>query len=97
MRGRRVDEVTAARIRRAAHEGRVELAPQDTIEKYRQQVDLILGDIGFATALVTDESRFSDFPLDDENYAELSLQYGFEVKRRDGIAATAERLAAQQP
>jgi len=96
MKGKRVDEVTAARIRRAAREGRVELAPQDKIEKYRQQVDQILSDIGFATALVTDESRFSDFSLNDEDYAELSLRYGFEVKRRDGIAAIAERLAAQQ-
>ena len=96
MKGKRVDEVTAARIRRAAREGRVELAPQDKIEKYRQQVDQILSDIGFATALVTDESRFSDFSLNDEDYAELSLRYGFEVKRRDGIAAIAARLAAQQ-
>jgi hypothetical protein len=74
----------------------VELAPQDKIEKYRQHVDRILSDIGFATALVTDESRFSDFSLNDEDYAELSLRYGFEVNRRDGIAAIAERLAAQQ-
>ena len=96
MKGKRVDEVTAARIRRAAREGRVELAPQDKIDKYREQVDRILRDIGFSTALVTDESCFSDFPLDDEDYVELGLQYGFEVKRRDGIAATAERLAAQR-
>ena len=96
MNGKRVDEVTAARIRRAARAGRVELAPHDKIEKSRQQVDRILSDIGFATALVTDESRFSDFSLNDEDYAELSLRYGFEVNRSDGIAAIAERLAAQQ-
>jgi len=96
MRGKSVDEVTAARIRRAAREGRVELARQDTIDRYRPQVDRILRDIGFSTALVTDESRFSDFPLDEADYAELSHQYGFEVKRRDGIAAIAERLAARQ-
>lgn len=91
-----VDEVTVVRIRRAVREGRVEFASQDTIEKYRQQVDRILDDIGFSTALVTDESRFSDFPLNEADYATLSRRYGFEVKRRDGIAATAERLARQE-
>ena len=95
MKGKCVDEATAARIRRAAREGRVELASQDKIEKYRHEVDRILSDIGFATALVTDESRFSDFPLNSEDYAKLSTRYGVEVNRRDGIAAIAERLAAQ--
>ena len=93
MKGKPVDEVTAARIRRAAHAGRIELAPQDLIEKYRQQVDRILSDIGFSTALVTDESRLSDFPLDKADYAALSRQYGFEVKRSDGIGTIAEELA----
>jgi len=93
MKGKPVDEVTAARIRKAAREGRVEIAPQDKIEEYRQQVDRILGDIGFPEALVTDESCFSDFPLEDADYAALSRQYGFEVKSHDGIAAVAERLA----
>lgn len=93
MKGKPVDEVTAARIRRAAREGRVEIAPQDKIVDHRQQVDRILRDIGFPEALVTDESCFSDFPLEDADYGRLSRQYGFEVGRRDHIAAVAERLA----
>ena len=96
MKGKPVDEVTAARIRRAAREGRVEIVSQDKIGDHRQQVDRILRDIGFPEALVTDESRFSDFPLEDADYGRLSRQYGFEVGRRDRIAAVAERLAGLQ-
>ena len=65
MTGKPLDELTAARIRKAAREGRIEIAPQDKIGEYRQQVVRILGDIGFPEALVTDESCFSDFPLED--------------------------------
>ena len=93
MKGKPVDEVTAARIRGAAREGRVEIAPQDKIGDHRPQVELILRDIGFPEALVTDESCFSDFPLEHADYERLSRQYGFEVGRRDLIAAVAERLA----
>jgi len=93
MKGKPVDEVTAARIRRAAREGRVEIAPQDKIGGHRQQVDRILRDLGFPEALVTDESCFSDFPLEDADYERLSRECGFEVGRHDRIAAVAERLA----
>ena len=90
-----VDEITAARIRKAVREGRVEVAPQDRVTDYRQQVDRILRDIGFPEALVTDESCFSDFPLEDADYGRLSRQYGFKVGKRDSIAAIAERLAGR--
>lgn len=91
-----VNEVTVARIRKAAREGRVEMAPQDKIGDHRRQVDRILRDIGFPEALVTDESSFSDFPLEDADCRRLSCQYGFEVGKRDTIAAVAERLADRE-
>mgnify|MGYP000215210553 CR=1 FL=1 len=94
MRGKLVDEVTAARIRRAAREGRVELAPRNRIFAHQQEVDQILRDIGFPEALVTDESCLSDFPLEEADTRRLSRQYGFEVGRCDRIAFIAERLAA---
>ncbi len=93
MKGKPVDEVTAARMRKAAREGRVEIAPQEKIGDHRQQVDWILHDIGYPEALVTDESCFSDFPLKDAEYERLSRQYGFEVGKRDRIAVVAGRLA----
>ncbi|MBN1106729.1 MAG: hypothetical protein JXL84_25225 [Deltaproteobacteria bacterium] len=93
MKGKKVDEVTAARIRKAAREGRVELAPRDKIITYRKQVDRILKDIGFPEALVTDESCFSDFQIEDADYRRLSRQYGFDVEKRDYIAVVAERFA----
>lgn len=71
----------------------MELAPQDKIVDHWQQVDRILRDIGFPEALVTDESCFSDFPLEDADFRRLSRQYGFEVGRHDRIVAIAERLA----
>jgi len=92
MKGKPVDEVTAARIRKAAREGRVEIAPQDKIRDHLEQVDRILHDIGYPEALVTDESCFSDFPIEDTDYDRLSHQYGFEVSKRDRIAAVAVRL-----
>ncbi len=93
MKGKPVDEVTAARIRRAAREGRIQIAPQDKVGDHRLQVDSILRDIGFSEALVTDESCFSDFPLEDIDYRRLSHRYGFVVKKNDRISAVAERLA----
>ena len=93
MKGKPADEVTAARIRRAAREGRVEIAPQDKVSEHWQQVDRILHDIGFPEALVTDESCFSDFALEEADYGRLTRQYGFEVGKRDLIATVAERLA----
>jgi hypothetical protein len=93
MKGKPVDEVTAARIRKAACEGRVEIAQQDKIGDHRQRVDRILQDIGFPEALVTDESCFSDFPLEDADYGRLSREYGFGVGKRDCNAAVAARLA----
>jgi hypothetical protein len=93
MKVKPVDEVTAARIRRAAREGRIQIAPQDEVGDYRQLVDSILRDIGFSEALVTNESCFSDFPLEDSDYRRLSHRYGFVVKKHDRISAVAERLA----
>ncbi len=93
MKSKPVDEVTAARIRKAARVGRVEIAPQDKVGDHRQQVYRILRDIGFPEALVTDESCFSDFPLEDIDYGRLSDQYGFVVGRLDRISVVAERLA----
>jgi hypothetical protein len=93
MKGKPVDEVTLARIRKAAREGRFELAGQDRIDCHRQQVDRILREIGFPEALVTDESSFSDFELDAAVYERLTHKFGFEVVRTDCIASVAERLA----
>ena len=83
----------AARIRRGAREGRVEIAPRDKVIAHQQQVDRILRGIGFPEALVTDESSLSDFPLEDADTRLLSRQYGFEAGRCDRIASVAERPA----
>jgi hypothetical protein len=93
MKGKPVDEVTAARIRRAAREGRIWIAPQEKVDEYRHQVDSILRDIGSPEALVTDESCFSDFPLEEADYRQLNHRYGFVVRECDRISAVAERLA----
>jgi hypothetical protein len=93
VKGKPVDEVTVARIRKAAREGRVEIASQEKIHDHRQQVDRILHDIGYPEALVTDESCFSDFPIGDDDCERLSRQYGFEVGKNSRIASVAERLA----
>ena len=85
---RPVDEVTTARIRRAAREGRVENVPRDRVGDYRQQVDRILRDIGFPEALVSDESCFSDFPIEGSEYGRLSSKYGFEIRKHDRRGAT---------
>lgn len=94
MKGNPVDELTATRIRRLVREGRVEIAPQDRIADHRQQVDRILHEIGFPEALVTDESRFSDFPLEDDDYGRLCRRYGLKVGGHDRIADVAEQLAS---
>jgi hypothetical protein len=92
MKWKPVDEVTAARLRRAAREGRVRIAPHEKVDEYRNQVDSILQDIGSSEALVTDESCFSHFPLEDADNRRLSQQYGLVVRKHDRISAVAERL-----
>lgn len=68
------------------------IAPQDKIGDHRQQVARILGGIGFPEALLTDKSSFSDFPQEHADCRRLSGRYGFEVRKRDTIAAVAGRL-----
>lgn len=93
MKWKPLDEVTAARIRRAAREGRIWIEPQEKVDEYRHQVDAILRDIGSSEALVTDESCFSDFLLGDNDFHRLSQRYGFVVREHDRVSAVAERLA----
>jgi hypothetical protein len=66
------------------------------IPSFTEALRSIIGFIGqrFPEALVTDESCFSDFPLEDADYERLSHQYGIDVGGRDRIAAVAERLAS---
>lgn len=74
--------------RKKVHSGnrRIELAPTEAIDRLTPQVDEILRALaevcdepGFAEALVTDESWFSDFGLDADQYAKLSAMLRIEV------------------
>lgn len=66
-----------------------ELAPQDKVFEFEYEVGLILETLGHPEALVTDESKISDFREETDEIAEL---LGVEVNREDYIWQVAERL-----
>ena len=57
----RVDPETQEKIMKAAREGRVEMASQDSVNELEPYVDEVLEALGHPEALVTDESTLSDF------------------------------------
>lgn len=81
----------------------VVMADSGRVQRLAAEVDRVLRTIGFPDALVTDESRLSDFDSkmwgaedskDDDglDYPALSAALGFTVNGSDLIADIAERL-----
>ena len=87
----RVDPETQERLRKAVADGRVEFAPQDTILELRQWVDMVLDCVGHPEALVSDESRLSDFlPFLDEDegkeeFEDFKKRIGVEIKEETDL------------
>ncbi len=73
-------------------EKKIVFAPQDKIRALRPWIDQILEAIGYGRAWVSNESCLGDFPLEDEDYEQLSELLGFLVEGKDYLVDVAQRL-----
>lgn len=69
----------------------ITLAPQDSIETFEDQVDLLLAAMGFAQALVTDESQVGDFISHYKNIEDNPKAVARNQKILDGLSKLMER------
>jgi hypothetical protein len=83
------------RIRQAAADGRIELAPTVLVDALESYVELVLNALGHSEALVTDLSRIGDLGLDDDERSAASVQLGLILSDDDYIYEIARRLRYQ--
>ena len=74
-----------------------ELADEHLIGEYGTEINLILGVLGqidydLGQAIVTDESKFSDFDLSDEELDELSTEVGVNIEHNDLLPDIAKKM-----
>ena len=97
----KVEDIAIARFRRKVRDGKVVLAPQTEIEKFEPQLfdDFLDRVFGISGALVTDESRLSDFisfgkdPHESaETVAKIRAEYGIVVDIHDRLFEVLRRI-----
>ena len=74
-----------------------ELADEHLIGEYGTEINLILGVLGqidydLGLAVVTDESKFSDFDLSDEELDEVSTELGVNIDHIDLLTFVASKM-----
>ena len=70
------------------------------VSEYGTEVNLILTVLGnidydFANAIVTDESKFADFDLTDEELDEVSTEVGANIMHDDALVHVAKKLRGE--
>jgi len=75
---------------------KIVMASQDRTSLVGEQIDKILEAIDISCAMITDESRLYDFPVEEEGCKEISEKLGVEVKFNDFIVDIAERMLQKQ-
>ena len=75
----------------------IECVSEHLVSEYGTEVNLILTVLGnidydFANAIVTDESKFSDFDLTDEELDEVSTEVGANVTNDDLLTLVAKKM-----
>ena len=71
------------------------------ISEYGTEITLILGVLGqidydLGQAIVTDESKFSDFDLSDEELDELSTELGANIDHGDLLMEIAKKMRGEE-
>ena len=79
----------------------IEGSPEHLVSEYGTEINLIqtvLGtiDYDFANAIVTDESKFSDFDLSDEELDELSTELGANIDHGDLLMEIAKKMRGEE-
>jgi hypothetical protein len=78
----------------------IEWADQHLVSEYGTEINLILSVLGnidydFANAIVTDESKFSDFDLTDEELDEVSTEVGANIIHDDFLTSVAKKMRGE--
>jgi hypothetical protein len=84
------------KIQEAAKKGRIVLAPDDSINEYRTEVNELLLCVGFAGALVTNESRLDDFPVDEVDRQSIHTKFGITVDLGEYVWEVAKKIRASR-
>ena len=79
----------------------IEGSPEHLVSEYGTEINLIqtvLGtiDYDFANAIVTDESKFSDFDLTDEELDEVSMEVGANITHDDLLIYVAKKMRGEE-
>lgn len=96
---RPVDEVTTARIRKMAREGKIEMAPQQKIDALDRvtlaifMLEILGHDV--ADVMLSDESRLSDFGVKGA-MMNARKRYGMKVGTHEKIVDIVSRIKVQR-
>ena len=79
----------------------IECVSEHLVSEYGAEVNLILTVLGnidydFANAIVTDESKFSDFDLTDEELDEVSTEVGVNVMHEASLIFVAKKIRGEE-
>ena len=79
----------------------IEGSAEHLVSEYGTEINLIqtvLGtiDYDFATAIVTDESKFSDFDLTDEELDEVATEVGVNITHDDSLTYVAKKMRGEE-
>ena len=80
-----IDCRRTARLRQAAADGRIELAPTALVDMLESYVELVLNALGHSEVLVTDLSTIGDVGLDDDERSAASDRIGIALSDDDSI------------
>jgi len=79
----------------------IEWAAEHLVSEYGTEVTLILSVLGnidydFANTIVTDESKFSDFDLTDEELDEVSTEIGANITHDATLVYAAKKMRGDE-
>jgi hypothetical protein len=77
---KKIDDATLKRIKKAAAEGRVTVAPQTQVKALKPWIRDVLEALGHPDAFISDESCVSDFGLEPKEITKISKKLGVEFK-----------------
>ena len=74
----------------------IKIASQGRVALLTTEVDRLLEALGYAGALVTDESIIGHFPLDEGELAQASAELGVPLQEGDYLCEVAARVLARR-
>jgi len=64
---------------------KIKFASSKRAEALKEQIDMIMDFLGIEVAFMSDETKFWDFGLDEEDMAELEEEFGIPCAKEDDV------------